>query len=142
MAEEPPPSYRRTLSGFEPVSSTAKRFWQETRLGDVIKLVGSRPRNLPRHNYYWKMLEVAVNNIEAFDIPKQLHTAVKATLGYGKWLEVPGASRMLFIENSIAFDKMSEAEFAEYLDAAAKAITKHWLHGVAIETLMEEARNA
>lgn len=142
MAESPPPSYRRTLSGFEPASDTAKRFWQETKLGDYVKLTGKRPRNLARHNFYWKMLQVAVDNIEAFDIPKQLHLAIKATLGLGRWIEVPGASRQLFLEESTSFAKMREEEFAEYLDAAAKAITRHWLHGVAIETLMEEARNA
>lgn len=142
MSDAPPPSYRRTLSGFEPVSATAKRFWQETVLGDVVKLEGKRPRNLARHAYYWKLLTVAAENIEAFDTPEQLHLAVKATLGFGKWVEVPGASRPLFLERSIAFAKLSEAEFAEYLDAAARAITKHWLNGVAVETLLEEARKA
>lgn len=141
MKEAPPPSYRRTLTGFEPVSATAKRFWLETPLGDVVQLDGKRRRNLGRHCYYWKMLTVAAENIEAFDTPEQLHTAVKATLGLGRWIAVTGASRPLFIEESTSFAKMSEAEFAEYLDAAARAITKHWL-SVPVETLMEETRNA
>lgn len=142
MTDAPPPSYRRTLTGFEPVSATAQHFWRETPLGDYVQLDGKRPRNLARHNYYWKMLTVAVDNIEAFDTPQQLHIAVKATLGLGRWIEVPGARRPLFIEESTSFAKMSEATFAEYLDLAAKAITRHWLHGVAVETLMEEARKA
>ena len=138
--DSPPPSYRRTLTGFEPVSATARRFWQETARGDVVKMEGKRPRNLARHNYYWKMLEVATNNLEQFDTPEQLHVAVKATLGLGEWKDV-GGSRPLFYPASTAFDKMTEAEFAEYLDAAAKAITKHWL-AVPVEVLMEEARAA
>lgn len=142
MSDAPPPSYRRTLTGFEPVSTTAQRFWHETKIGDTIKLEGKRPRNLGRHCYYWKMLSVAADNIEAFDTSEQLHTAVKATLGMGRWLEVPGARRALFIEDSTSFAKMTEAEFSEYLDNAAKAITKHWLHGVAVEQLLEEARQA
>lgn len=141
MREAPPPSYRRTLTGFEPVSSTARRFWQETKLGAFVRLDGKRPRNLARHNFYWKMLEVAADNIEAFDDADQLHTAVKATLGYGRWVEVPGASRQLFIEDSTSFASMTEAEFAEFLDKAARAITKHWLR-VPVETLLEEARAA
>lgn len=141
MRDEPPPSYRRTLTGFEPVSPTARRFWQESKLGDVVKLEGKRPRNLGRHNFYWKMISVAVDNLEAFDTPDQLHTAIKATLGYGRWIDV-GGSHPLFIEDSTSFAKMSEAEFAEYLDKAARAITKYWLHGVAVETLMQEAKAA
>lgn len=141
MREEPPPSYRRTLSGFEPVSPTARRFWQESKLGDVVKLEGKRPRNLGRHNFYWKMLSVAADNLEVFDTPDQLHTAIKATLGYGRWIDV-GGSHPLFIEDSTSFAKMGEAEFAEYLDKAARAITKYWLHGVAVETLMQEAKAA
>ena len=142
MTDAPPPSYRRTLTGFEPVSATAERFWRETKLGETVKLDGKRPRNLGRHCYYWKMLTVAAENIEAFDNAEQLHTAIKATLGLGKWLPVPGATRPLFIEESTSFAKMNEADFAEYLDAAARAITKHWLRGVPVETLMEEARQA
>jgi len=142
MSDAPPASYRRTLTGFEPVSATAHRFWVETKLGEVVKLDGKRPRNLARHNYYWKMLTVAADNIEAFETPQQLHTAIKATLGLGRWVEVPGASRTLFIEQSTSFAKMTEAEFAEYLDAAARSITKYWLRGVAVEQLMEEARTA
>lgn len=111
-------------------------------MGDVIRLDGKRPRNLARHNYYWKMLSVAAENIEAFETAKQLHQAVKAALNMGRWLEIPGASRALFIEDSTSFAKMTEAEFCEYLDAAAKAITRYWLHGVAVETLLQEARLA
>lgn len=142
MHEAPAPSYRRTLTGFEPVSMTAKRFHAETKMGDIIKLDGKRPRNLGRHNFYWKMLTVAADNIEAFETADQLHTAIKASLGYGRWVEVPGASRPLFIEDSTSFGKMSEADFAEFLDKAARVITKYWLQGVAVEQLMEEARNA
>lgn len=141
MTDAPPPSYRRTLTGFEPVSATAQRFWRETKLGAVVKLDGKRPRNLARHAYYWKLLTVAADNIEAFDTPEQLHVAVKATLGLGRWVQVPGASRPLFLEESTSFAKMSEAEFAEYLDKAALAITRHWLR-VPVETLMDEARQA
>jgi hypothetical protein len=142
MHDAPPPSYRRTITGFEPVSDTARRFWQETKLGSVVKLDGKRPRNLGRHNFYWKMISIAADNIEAFETADQLHTAIKATLGYGRWVTVPGASRPLFIEDSTSFAKMSEAEFAEYLDKAAKAITRYWLNGVAVEQLMEETRHA
>jgi hypothetical protein len=142
VRESPPPSYRRTLTGFEPVSATAKRFWQETTLGAIVKLDGKRPRNLARHNFYWKMLTVAADNIEAFETADQLHTAIKASLGYGRWVEVPGASRPLFIEDSTSFGKMSEADFAEFLDKAAKVITRYWLNGVAVEQLMEETRHA
>lgn len=142
MTDTPPPSYRRTLTGFEPVSATARRFWRETKLGDVVKLEGKRPRNLARHNFYWAMLTVAANNIEAFETAEQLHSAIKATLGKGRWVEVPGASRALFIEESTSFAAITEAEFAEYLDAAARAITRYWLHGVAVETLLDEARKA
>lgn len=141
MSDAPPPSYRRTLTGFEPVSATAKRFWQETKLGAFIRLDGKRPRNLRRHNFYWAMLAIAADNIEAFDTPGQLHTAIKATLGLGRWIEV-GGRHPLFIEDSTSFAKMSEPEFAEFLDAAAKAITKHWLRGVPVETLMDETKRA
>lgn len=139
MREAPPPSYRKTLTGFEPVTSTAKIFWQETKLGAVVKMTGTRPRNLGRFRLYWKMLSVSVDNLDAFDTPEQLHSAVKACLGYGRWLEVPGASRALFIEDSISFASMKEEEFVQFFDRAAKVISKHWLK-VPVETLLDEAR--
>jgi hypothetical protein len=139
MSEAPPPSYRRTLTGFEPVSTSAQAFHRETKLGSVVRLDGKRPRNLGRHCFYWKMLTVAAENLDCFDTPEQLHLAVKAAMGRGRWVEVKGASRPLFIEDSTSFAKMSEADFTRYLDEAATVITKHWLRGVPVETLMKEA---
>lgn len=137
---DPPQSYRRTTTGFEPVSDTAIRFWRETPLGDIVQLDGKRPRNLRHHNYYWAMLGIVVQNSEVFETKRQLHLAIKAALGYGKWVQLPKSTRPLFIEESTSFASMSDAEFAEFLDAAARAITRYWLAGVTVEELMEETR--
>ena len=136
MGDEPS-SYRRTVTGFVPVSPTAQRFWAETKLGDVVKLDGKRPRNLARLRLYWKMLEIVADNSEIFTVSDEVHLAVKAALGLGKWVDV-GASKPLFIEDSISFHAMRESEFSEYLDKAARVISKYWLH-VPVETLLAEA---
>lgn len=140
MTDTPPLAYRRTLTGFVPASTAAADFLQQVPVGKLVKLEGKMPRNLGRHRYYWKMLQITVDNTECFDTVQQLHTAIKATLGYGKWIEVPGASRPLFLEDSISFGKMSETDFVTFMEAAARAITKYWL-SVSVETLMEEAKD-
>ena len=143
VSEYPPPIYRRTLTGFEPANDEAKAFWREVGLGKLISLTGKMPRNLMRLRSYWATMRTAAENIEwADDNPQTVHLAVKAALGLGKWVEVAGASKAIFIEGSISFAKMSEPEFRQFYDQATAVIEKHWLKvplgTLARETMMED----
>jgi hypothetical protein len=138
MTDKVPAIYRRTLSGFTPANAEADAFWREVPLGKLISLTGKLPRNLDRLRSYWATMRIAADNIEWADgNPEMVHLAIKAALGLGEWITVPGASKPLFREGSISFAKMSEPEFRDFYDKATNVVEKHWLK-VPIGSLRQE----
>lgn len=119
-------TYRKTLFGFVPVSDDATEFHGKTKLGQEIRLDGSRSRSVPQHRLFWKMLSVVAENSEAFDNAEGVHLAIKAALGHGKWIDV-GGSRPLFIPDSTGFAAMKQDEFQRYFDEARTVVRKYWL---------------
>ncbi|MHB9879139.1 hypothetical protein ACSMXM_05695 [Pacificimonas sp. ICDLI1SI03] len=138
MAEQPM-TWRRTMTGYVPGNAVAAEAHAKGKPNELVKMKLTRPRNLAHHQLYWVILQLVVDNSEDFDTTKQLHTAVKAALGYGKWLEI--GSRPLFVEESISFASMGQTEFKVYFDRALDAINKYWLP-VGVEALLAEGRAA
>lgn len=140
MNDNQPALYRRTLTGFEPATDTAKAFWRDTKPGQLVKLDGSRPRNAGRHRYYWRMLTIAAENMPRFETAERLHIAVKQALRLGEFVPIRGGKEMVFIPASTSFAKMKEAEFIRFLEQTDELLSESL--GVPVGTLMEEAREA
>lgn len=138
MADAPPPTYLRTLTGFEPANDAAKAFWRETKLGASVKLDGKRPRNLARHNYYWKMLTIAAENMPRFETADRLHVAVKQALRLGEFVPIRGGKELVFIPGSTSFAKMTEPEFIKFMEDADALLAESL--GVPVGELMRQAR--
>lgn len=124
---EAPEHYRKTLSGFEPVSQAAREFHAKTKLGKVVELQGRRPRNPDHHRKFFALLSLVADNNEQFSGPEDVLVAVKAALGRGRWLELEGATKPIFMPDSISFSAMSQNEFEAFYDAAVAAIKRWWL---------------
>jgi hypothetical protein len=128
MADENPPLYRRTLSGFVPENEEALAFFNLVEFGGLIKLDGKVPRHLKRLQAYWMMVKLVADNTEWADGDKQIvHDAIKAALGLGEWKQIPGATREMFKPQSISFAKMTEPEFVEFFNRATTVCEKYWL---------------
>lgn len=140
MHDTQPALYRRTLTGFEPATDSAKVFWRETKPGQLVKLDGSRPRNAARHRYYWRMLTIAAENMPKFETAERLHIAVKQALRLGEFVPIRGGKEMVFIPASTSFAKMKEAEFVKFLEDADALLSESL--GVPVGSLMAEARGA
>jgi hypothetical protein len=138
MRDSPPPTYRRTLTGFEPANDAAKAFWRDTKPGQAIVLEGRRPRNLARHNWYWAMLTIAAENMPRFETPERLHVAVKQALRLGEFIPIRGGQEMVFVPASTSFAKMKEAEFVQFLEQTDALLSESL--GVPVGTLMREAK--
>ena len=133
-----PQVWRKTLSGYAPHSDAAKMAWAKGKPGELVKMDVKRPRNLAHNALYWVILGMVVKNSEPLDRPEELHLAIKAALGFGKWVDV-GGSRQLFIENSTSFSAMSQVEFDKFFNDAMQVIDRYWLP-VGVDTLLSEGR--
>jgi len=95
--------------------------------GAIITADIRQPRNLQHHRKFWVLLEIVRENNDAFDSAETVLYALKAALGRGKWIEVPKASRPMFIPESISFASMDQEEFSRFYSDAVNAVLKHWL---------------
>lgn len=128
MHKVAPEHYRKTLSGFEPISASARDFHAKTKFGQTVQLVGRRPRNPGHHRKFFALLGVLVDNTEIFGSTEDALIAVKAALGHGRWVRAhPKAEREIFIPESIDFAAMGQDDFEQFYDLAVAAIRRWWL---------------
>jgi len=105
----------------------------------VIRVRVTAARSVPQHRLYWSMLKLVVQNLDQPTTEKTLHKWIKLRLGVvepirlksGKIIELPG---------SIAFEKMTQAEFDQFFRQAADLIVEHIIPGLGREDLIREAR--
>lgn len=123
-----PCHYRKTLSGFEPVSEAAREWHSKTKLGQTVEMKGRRPRNPLHHRKFFALLGILVDNTEAFASTDHALMAIKAATGHGGWSKPhPKATREMFYPDSIAFDAMGQDEFNDFYEKAIDAVIKYWL---------------
>jgi len=127
VAKSAPHHVRKTLTGWEPMSQAAREFHSKTKLGQVVEIKERRPRNPAHSRKMFAMLSIVRDNCEQFQDTDDVLTAVKATMGHGRWLNLAGATREIFMPDSIAFDAMSQAEFEPFYDGAIAAVRRWWL---------------
>jgi hypothetical protein len=141
VSDSPPPLLRRGLSGWEPWNEVSREIHRSVPLGKIVKGEIRQPRNLLRHNFYWKGATVAAENMEEYETAKRLHIATKIHLG--EFEPVPPLRRggQIGVElGSTAFDKMPEHQFKEFLEAAFSLWAERL--GCPVIDLMNEAREA
>lgn len=128
MTRLAPEHYRKTLTGFEPISEAAREFHAKTKLDRTVELKGRRPRNPRHHAKLFALLSLLADNCDDFADAEDALVGVKAVLGRGTWKKLhPKAERKIFRPESIAFDAMGQDEFEEFYSAAVAAIRRWWL---------------
>jgi hypothetical protein len=123
-----PSHFRKTLTGFEPVSAAARDFHAKTKLGQIADLRGRRPRNPGHHRKLFALLSLMVDNTEEFENTKDALIGLKAVLGHGAWKRLHRkAEREVFIPDSIAYENLPQDEFEVFYDAAVAAVRRWWI---------------
>lgn len=122
-----PLHFQKTLSGFIPVSAAARDFHAKCKMGKAIELKGRRPRNPAHHRKLFALLSIVADNVEGFTSADDVLIAVKAATGHGRWVLLPGATKEVFIPESISFSGMAQDEFETFYEAAVAAVKRWWL---------------
>lgn len=132
----------KQLGALRPVDDIAQAFMRDLTEGDVVKLgLPKRPRNPDRHRYYWALLTIAVENSDRWPSTEALHHAMKLHLGLVEEI-VAIDGEIILRPKSTSFSRMSEAEFAAYLDKVVATICTHVIPGLDPMTLRMEAEAA
>jgi hypothetical protein len=140
MSKIAPHHLVKTMAGWIPKSSAAREFHAKTKLGQIVEMKARRPRNTQHHRKLFALLSLVAENNEQFSGPEDVLIAVKAATGHGRWLKLEGATREVFMPDSIDFSAMDQAAFEPFYDAAVAAVKRWWLPVDNDE--LEEAINA
>lgn len=132
--------YRRTVSGFVPINDLANEFALACKVGDIIELVGHRPRNPIFHKLWWAMLRSMAEHSYPPMGATQLNFMAKVATGTGEWVKNPRTGIPLFMPASISFAAMDEIAFRIFVRRAAEALCDRFLPGVVADHFIDEMR--
>lgn len=107
--------------------------------GQRIRVDLRTGRYPPRLRFYWQLLNKLVAATGCAANPEALHEALKLELGYANPIRLKTGMTIL-VPGSIAFDKMSEEDFSDFLDLAIEWIASNF--GVTPGEIMGEHEHA
>lgn len=119
--------YRREYVGFVPASAKAQEFFEKTKIGTLVELKGSKPRNPDFHRLFFAMIRHCADNTEY--TAKQFLLIVKIGVGHVEWIMTPGGDAVP-MPRSISFAKMGEYEFREFYNQTLNYICEHVIPGL------------
>jgi hypothetical protein len=121
---------KRTLGGFQPADEmsleTAKRFKVgETYRGEIVK-----PRSRKTLGRYWVLCQMILDNTEMFRSKEQVSDYLKIRTGHSISIVAKKTGEIFHIANSIDFDTLDEAEFAELWQRVCDVVIEDILPGI------------
>ena len=93
--------------------------------GDRVKITMHTGRSPARLRFYWQLLGKLVSATDCAPNAEALHSVVKLDLGYATPVRLKNGMTVL-VPGSIAFDRMTEQEFQNFLDRAIEWIARNY----------------
>lgn len=93
--------------------------------GDRIKITMHTGRSPSRLRFYWQLLGKLVDATDCAPNAEALHSVVKLDLGYATPVRLKNGMTVL-VPGSIAFDRMTEEQFSEFLERAIAWIASNY----------------
>ena len=107
---------RRAKASLIPVSGYDDELLAEIPEGELVEITIKRKRSWPQLKLYWALLNNVVKNYPCdYPTADKLHNAVKMALGYTSEL-IGMDGKTYLMPDSVAFNKMTQADFKLYLD--------------------------
>lgn len=119
---------KRTLAGFAPDDDDAQRSLNRIPLGTTVRCEVVKPRSVPQLRQYWAMCALVAMNHAELQTREQVDQALRLLTGHVDLVKV--GDQLLQLPRSIAFAKLSQDEWTEYLSRAKDAVCEHLLPGV------------
>jgi hypothetical protein len=134
--------YRRSVRGFEPANDYAEEWARSVKIGEIVELKGSKPRNAAFHNLWWVMLQDIAKHTEPPMTARQLHEVAKTGTGVNKVMRVvspkTGDPVWVTIPGRTDFASMDQVEFKRFVRDAATFLCVNFLPGVAPEEFIRD----
>lgn len=115
--------FRRTIMGLQPEDDRASMSLRGVKVGEVVAVEVSRPRNLQHHRLYWAMVSKIAESIDVE--PENISDVLKLRTGH--FVVVQTKSGPVHLPRSISFAKMDQSQFREFFERCCRVITAEWL---------------
>lgn len=142
MAEGEKTLYRRTATGFVAANPYAEEWARSCKIGDLVELKGSKPRNAAFHGLWWVLLQTMAEHTEPPMTARQLHEIAKTGTGINKVQKVispkTGEPVWITIPGRTDFAHMDQVEFKRWTREAATFLCTNFLPGVAPEEFIKD----
>ena len=129
-------AWRKTIGGLKPADALAEEVFNGLPLNAEVMAEVTRPRNLARHKWFFKLLNLVHENQDTYDSIDATLIAVKVALGHCYPMQTRHG--MAMVPKSIAFHKMDEVAFKRFADAFVTLVITKFLPGVTREELEAE----
>ena len=140
MSKERPPIFvQRRGSFLIPQAPIDGELLEGFPSGKPLRVAITQPRSVPQLRLYWSMLRLVADNMETEVTTEALHSWVKMRCGVAAAIPLKSGA-VDYVPGSVAFDRMSQDEFARFFDRAVTLIVEHLLPGLGKASLVQEAR--
>ena len=139
MSERPAIQMMRRGSFLVPLAPTDSNGLDAYPAHKPLKVKITQPRSLQQHRLYWSMLDLVAENLDQDVTGNDLHEWMKLKLGLCNAVRQRNGDTVM-VTQSIAFDKMDQAEFRRFFDRAKVLLITHIILGLNSEALEREAR--
>jgi len=128
---------RRQMGALRPIDAASEAAVALVLHNEIVQVEIKRPRNLPHHRKWWKLVQVVFPHQSTYPTIEQFHAALKCALGYADSVTLPDG-RVMLVPRSIAFAKMDQAAFEQFYDRAVYLICTRIIPRLGREDLMQE----
>lgn len=127
---------RRTLSGLAADDAEASEYLRKIPMGVTLCCKVRKARSVPQLRYYFALCELCSTNSDVFQTKDQVDQFLRMEAGHVDLISVGGVVYKL--PRSLSFTKLSQDEWAAFLQRARDAVVHKILPGVAMPELEEE----
>lgn len=135
--------FRKLPQSLRPVSSDGEAWLDKIPLGAEVALEAKRHRSGPQNRKFWKLMDTVHGTLREdvarlYPTTEKMVDAIKVYLGVREELYRPNGEILAVKPGSVAFDKMPQDEFNDFMDRTITLVCKHFLPGVKSEDLRRE----
>jgi hypothetical protein len=123
--ENPPIYVIRRGDVLQPEMQADAEMIRKMKPGERIRVDLRTGRSPARLRFYWQLLNRLRDATDCAPNSEALHEAIKLDLGHATPIRLRNGMTVL-VPSSIAFDKMTEESFAEYLERAIRWIGENY----------------
>ena len=138
-SERPPIKMVRRGAFLAPCSPFDAESLEMLPAGKELAVRTSLARSVPALRFYWAMLKLVCDNLDQPTRPDTLHQWLKLKLGFTEKLKLR-SGEIVDLPSSVAFDKMDEETFRDYLEAAKQLIVTQIIPRMDSKALEREAQ--